>query len=88
MQEQPRRYWFRARRYGFGWTPCTWQGWATVGVWALLFTGLVTGASAAASASDDVVLGLLIVLSVAATLALVWISWRMGEPARWRWGGR
>lgn len=28
----PRRPWFRPKRFGFGWTPATWQGWlVTIG---------------------------------------------------------
>jgi hypothetical protein len=23
-------YWFKRKRYGWGWTPTTWQGWAVV----------------------------------------------------------
>jgi hypothetical protein len=29
-----RRYWFRAKRYGWGWgLPCSWQGWVFFLVW-------------------------------------------------------
>jgi hypothetical protein len=28
-------YWFRPKRFGYGSTPCTWQGWAFVGVFVL-----------------------------------------------------
>jgi hypothetical protein len=27
MMTQDKRLWFRARRFGWGWTPITWQGW-------------------------------------------------------------
>ena len=82
------RYWFRAKRYGWGWTPCTWQGWAALAVWAIAFTALVVGCAAAASASNGVLFGVLVALAIAATLALVWVGWRTGEPPRFRWGGR
>ena len=33
MEEKP-RYWFAAKRSGYGWTwPLTWEGWAAYGVW-------------------------------------------------------
>ena len=64
------------------------QGWAAIGVWAVLFTALVIGASAAATASNMALFGLLLVLSVVSTFVLVWVSWRRGEPPRWQWGGR
>jgi hypothetical protein len=80
-----RRYWFRARRYGYGWTPSAWQGWAVVAVWIALFTGLAIAAPVAASGNARL-LALTIVAGVAATLALVLVCWKTGEPPRWRWG--
>jgi hypothetical protein len=80
------RYWFRAKRYGWGWTPATWQGWALLAVWAVVFTALVAGCAAAAEASMSALFIVLLVLTFASTLILVWLSWRHGEPARWRWG--
>jgi hypothetical protein len=39
MDEQ--KYWFRAKRYGWGWgLPITWQGWAVLGLW---FAALILG---------------------------------------------
>lgn len=31
-----RRYWFRRRRIGFGWSPKTWEGWAATGSFVML----------------------------------------------------
>jgi hypothetical protein len=34
------KYWFPAKRYGWGWgPPVTWQGWAVLVVWLLAFVG-------------------------------------------------
>ena len=36
------RYWFRAKRYGWGWgLPCSWQGW----VFFLIWLGALLGAA-------------------------------------------
>jgi hypothetical protein len=36
------RYWFRPRRYGYGATPVTWQGWAlTIAVAAIVAVSVV-----------------------------------------------
>jgi hypothetical protein len=77
-------YWFRARRFGYGWTPSTWQGWAVVGVWIVVFTGLAVAIPAEAGHAPLLVTT--IVANVAITLALVAVCWKTGEPARWRWG--
>lgn len=34
--------WFRPKRFGFGWTPARWQGWAVLAV----FLAVVIGGSA------------------------------------------
>lgn len=32
--------WFNARRFGFGWRPVTWQGWAASGAFVALVIGV------------------------------------------------
>ncbi len=80
-------YWFKPKRYGYGATPVTWQGWAvTLGtVLAMVAVSLYlrpTGrhywALAAMLAFDAAVLF---------TLCVVCLRKTDGEW-RWRWGGR
>jgi hypothetical protein len=75
-------YWFHAKRYGWGWgLPATWQGWAVLGGYGVVVPAPLTlGGETGAR-------GTLIALALA-TPALVWISYRKGEPPRWRWGSR
>lgn len=75
------RYWFPAKRYGWGWgPPSTWQGWVVfvayialmvVAAWMVPPERSVAGFIAAVS-------GL--------SLAVIAICWWKGEPPRWRWG--
>jgi hypothetical protein len=81
------RLWFKAKRYGWGWTPCTWEGWAVM----LADLAAVTGWVAYAATHPALILGrggfvvlLLPIVALAAFLAL--ICWRKGERPRWRWG--
>ena len=38
MNNDGRKYWFRAKRYGWGWgLPLTWQGWAVFVGWFAVF---------------------------------------------------
>ncbi len=30
LKDNPERYWFKRRLYGWGWTPATWEGWLTL----------------------------------------------------------
>ena len=36
LKDNPRGYWFKARLYGWGWTPATWQGWLVLAIWLVL----------------------------------------------------
>lgn len=35
-------YWFRKKKYGWGWVPNSWQGWLVIFLWTASF-GLTTG---------------------------------------------
>lgn len=81
MEPAP-RYWFRAKRYGYGWgLPLTWQGWAVLAAFmALLMLG---SALILPSGSSTTYLIYVAVLSA----VLIGICRAKGEPTRWRWGG-
>lgn len=83
MIEQAPRYWFRAKRYGWGWgLPLTWQGWAVL----VGYGGLIVLTSELISpATNPVAFGACILLLSA---VLIGICYAKGEPARWRWGDR
>jgi len=80
--DQKTRYWFPAKRYGWGWgPPQTWQGWAVFLVW------LLAVAVAALRLAPHHLTAFLCVLSVMSVL-LVLICYAKGEPPAWRWGHR
>ncbi|WP_439547004.1 hypothetical protein [Sandarakinorhabdus sp.] len=35
MPRTPVTAWFRPKRFGYGWSPASWEGWAITGVAAL-----------------------------------------------------
>jgi hypothetical protein len=80
-------YWFRPKRYGYGATPTTWEGWA------------VTLAGAAAIAASTMVLMAhtaldlwfwpALAVDVVVIVALVQVCRRKTEGEwRWRWGDK
>jgi lipoprotein signal peptidase len=81
--ERTPKYWFPAKRYGWGWgLPSAWQGWVVFITYLVLVLGgipfvQVSKGSALYTAYVSVL-----------TVALVAICWLKGEPPRWRWGGR
>lgn len=82
MSEQ-KRYWFPAKRYGWGWgAPTAWQGWVVLLAYLALMVaaGLYWQGRGAAPAHLACVALL--------TAVLIAICWRTGEPPRWRWGDK
>lgn len=80
MPEQE-KYWFPAKRYGYGWGfPTAWQG---VVVMLAYCAAIVTGVLLLPPTREP----LLFVGYVAVQSALLWfVCWMKGEPAKWRWG--
>ncbi len=77
-----RPLWFKAKQYGYGWYPATWQGWLAMLVWVLMFVGAHARWDVERQTAQyfaDV---------FASTAALLLLCWYTGEKARWRWGGR
>ena len=81
MNDSP-RYWFRAKRYGWGWgLPSSGAGWVFFVAWLLvLSTGIMWLRRYHALAP-------IAFLAVMTTL-LVGVCYAKGEPPSWRWGDR
>jgi len=76
-----RRLWFKRRRYGWGWVPATWEGWAVLAV----YVAVVLAAGQLVERADWWGVGAW-VTQVVATVALVVIGFKKGPKPRWRWG--
>jgi len=80
---EPRKYWFPAKRYGWGWgPPSAWQGWAVLAIYVALVLGGIPLLQATGSNLMYAAYVLLL------TAALILICWLTGERPRWRWGER
>ncbi|WP_266156888.1 hypothetical protein [Dyella silvatica] len=80
MPTEP-KYWFPAKRYGWGWgPPQVWQGWVV-----LIFFGVFLAVGGAILLPQRHAAFLLYSLCLCALLMV--ICWLKGEPPRWRWGG-
>ncbi len=74
------RYWFPAKRYGWGWgLPHVWQGWAVFAAYlaAISVIGCLV--------RPDTHLALFTGCMVAASALLTGACWLKGEPPGWRW---
>ena len=80
-------YWFKPKRYGYGATPITWQGWAlTLGtVLAMVAVSLYLRLTE----RHDWALALLLAFDAAAIVTLIVVTRRKTDGEwRWRWGSR
>ena len=76
-----KKYWFHAKRYGWGWgTPASWQGWLVL----IMYGALIGGGVHFFLEERRTIYFCAYVGAVSVTLVAV--CWLKGEPPRWRWG--
>jgi len=81
--DDPQKFWFPAKRYGWGWgLPTAWQGRVVFGIFFVLVGAgavvLLPGRSPVA----------FVVYCILLNLLLVAVCWFKGERPRWRWGDK
>jgi hypothetical protein len=78
-----KRYWFPAKRSGWGWgLPATWQGWVA---YCAYFALLIAGCLVLPPSQGKIGF---IAYVVALTAVLGAVCYPKGEPPKWRWGRR
>jgi hypothetical protein len=82
------KLWFKARSFGWGWTPVSVEGWIVVGVFlVLVLAGTLVYVHQIHTGANPGLANLLFVLWLALLSgALIAIGYATGEPPRWRWG--
>ncbi len=84
MKKDAQPVWFKAKQYGWGWTPVTWEGWVVT----LVFVGVIVGITQTYSLSTP---GNMIPFTIGMLLAiglLLFIAYVKGEKPSWRWGNK
>lgn len=79
--------WFRAKNYGWGWTPTTWQGWFIVGGYLLATISIAILIDANSHSVSDTLIGFSLPF-ILLTALLILICYKTGEKPEWRWGKR
>ena len=76
-KEKKKKLWFRAKCFGWGWYPCSWEGWLVLLIWVIsLFTIIKRNYGGLENF-------IFVFISV---LILIWICYKTGEKPGWRWG--
>ena len=79
------RYWFRPKRYGYGATPITWEGWAVT--LATVLAMVAVSLALRLEIGSSWALAALVAFDLVALLFLLIVSRRKTEGEwGWRWG--
>jgi len=80
-QAVTQQYWFKKKKYGYGWRPGTSQGWIALVAYILLIVGL--GWYVLQGTSDMIMrVTIYFVGSSLLTTGFIWLCWKKGEPLR------
>lgn len=74
--------WFKPKRYGWGWRPATWQGWAVIGIYVILVMADLYIFKR--ESANDFIFGFIPELIIL-TAILIAICYVTGEKPRWQW---
>ena len=80
-----KKLWFKAKTYGYGWYPSSWEGWSVTLVYVLILLGLFRVVDLRSHSGIDTVMSMFVPF-VFLTLLLIVICYKTGEKARWSWG--
>jgi hypothetical protein len=76
--------WFKNKTYGWGWTPCTWQGWSVAAAFVAA-SPVVLGMVSKSYGPNSLQFWLALLGLVAGLLG---VSLWKGEKPRWNWPKR
>ena len=84
LKDNPEKYWFKRKLFGWGWTPATWQGWLVTFVY---IGAIVVFAFTIDSESPDREIMFTFFLPVTfLTILFIRIAYKTGEKLKWQWG--
>jgi hypothetical protein len=83
-----KEYWFKRRRYGYGWIPSTRQGWGVLIVYLVLVVGLASAFLEVGEDPGGRQAGFFLAFFVLLTGCLIMVTLKKGPAPKWRWGRR
>ena len=77
--------WFRAKNYGWGWYPSSWQGWVILIAYILILVWNFNRLDSISHSNSDTIRPF-VIQTFFITLLLIGICYKTGEKPEWRWG--
>ncbi len=81
------KLWFKAKRFGWGWTPVSWQGWLLTIMYVFFLVELALTVDQTAHSASDEIFSFAVPFVCITVLFLV-VCYAKGEKPGWRWGGK
>jgi hypothetical protein len=85
-----KKLWFKNKRYGWGWTPATWEGWLAILIYFACFIPIVNNYLTLSDENSTneaaVIRDIALLLFITAVLLVV--SYYKGEKPSWHWGDK
>lgn len=79
-----KKTWFKRKQYGWGWVPCSWEGWVTLLVYVVVMIGYQYKIRSV-EPDGNFLVGVIFPVIIFTTL-LIFICYKKGEKPRWQWG--
>lgn len=86
MEDKSEKLWFKRRRYGWGWTPVTWQGWLCIVIFLAVVVSCVYTLPMKPQEPTAGQILLFFMYVGSAALILLGISYMKGPSPKFRWG--
>jgi uncharacterized membrane protein YhaH (DUF805 family) len=81
-----RPIWFKAKQYGYGWYPATWQAGLILVLYLMIVVGSAFFIESAENNLDESTVKTFLIIDLIATAVLIVVCAMYGEKAKWRWG--
>lgn len=82
------KLWFKRKRYGYGWTPSSWQGWVVIAVFLIVIIGGALTLEETPENTFTKELGFYLMVVFICAVMLLRISYKKGPTPKWRWGSK
>jgi len=77
--------WFKAKNYGWGWYPSSWQGWIIVVIYILTILWNFYRLDEYSHSNSDIIRPF-VIQTFLITILLIYICIKTGEKPGWSWG--
>ena len=86
MNKERKEYWFKRKRYGFGWIPICWKGWLLIIIYlVIVVSGTLIYLPQYGFTESEASWIYFVFVTILSTI-LVIISSLKGPSLKWRWG--